>query len=70
MRLNFGASRTLPQWRRSMYCANNDCVEIAWDNGTVMLRNSTKPRKVVRYTPEEWRVFTRALQAVNFSDVE
>jgi Domain of unknown function (DUF397) len=63
MRLKLAASRTQPQWRRSMYCASNDCVEIAQVNGTIMLRNSTKPRRVVRYTPEEWRAFTQGLQA-------
>ena len=63
MRLKLVVGRTQPQWRRSVYCANNDCVEIAQVNGAIMLRNSAKPRKVVRYTSEEWSAFTQGLQA-------
>jgi len=70
MRLNFAARGGQPQWRRSSYCANTDCVEITSADGVIMLRNSTQPRTVVRYTPEEWRTFARGLEAGDFRDLE
>jgi hypothetical protein len=70
MRLNLAARGGQPQWRRSRYCANTDCVEITRLNGIIMLRNSTHPRTVVRYTPQEWRTFTQGLLAGDFSDLE
>lgn len=70
MRFNAAIRRVQPQWRRSTYCASNECVEIASLNGVIMLRNSTEPRNVVRYTSAEWRSFTTGLKAGDFSDLE
>ena len=70
MRLNAAIRGAQPQWRRSKFCANNECVEIASLNGVIMLRNSARPRTVIRYTPDEWRAFVRGLEAGNFVDLQ
>jgi hypothetical protein len=58
-----------PEWRRSTFCALNDCFEVTRQNGEVIVRNSARPRRVVRYTIEEWQAFTEGVKAGDFSDL-
>ncbi len=69
MWLNVAIRRPELKWRKSSFCAANECVEIASNNGAIFLRNSTQPRKMVRYTPEEWRAFAKGLRAGDFNDL-
>jgi hypothetical protein len=59
-----------PAWRKSSFCASGECVEIAQQNGAIMLRNSKDPTsRVLRYTAEEWRSFVRGIMAGEFDDI-
>jgi hypothetical protein len=54
-------------WKRSSFCAARDCVEFSTHaDGTVVLRNSTKPARVVRYTTAEWEAFVSGVKAGEF----
>lgn len=45
-------------WRKSRKSGNGDCVEVAWLDGMVFVRDSkdrTGPR--LHFTSEQWKVF-------------
>ena len=44
-------------WRKSSSCANGECVEVARRGDTVLMRNSTEPQHMVRYSLEDWQLF-------------
>lgn len=55
-------------WRRSSYCADASCVEVASrPDGTVRVRESRHPdRHPLTFTAEEWRAFVLGVQAGEF----
>jgi hypothetical protein len=56
-----------PGWRKSSFCASGECVEVAAQNGMILLRDSQEPRgSMLRYTTEEWRSFVRGIKAGEF----
>jgi Domain of unknown function (DUF397) len=50
-------------WFKASLCQNGECVEIASHNGTVVMRNSTQPGWVLRFTPDEFGAFLREVKA-------
>jgi Domain of unknown function (DUF397) len=45
-------------WRKSTKSGGGDCVEIAFSNGSVLLRDSKDPSgPVLSFTPSEWAAF-------------
>ena len=48
-------------WKRSSFCSDSACVEVAHDEGFVFLRSSQQPDNVVRFTHREWDAFRAAL---------
>jgi len=44
------------EWTRSE-CESGACVEVATEHGYVLVRSSTLPLEVIRFTPEEWTTF-------------
>jgi Domain of unknown function (DUF397) len=60
---------TQPAWRKSSFCASGECVEIAQQNGVIVLRDSKEPRGHVHYTTEEWQSFVRGVKAGEFDDL-
>jgi hypothetical protein len=45
-------------WRRSTYCANNSCVEVALLDNQIAVRDSKDQNgPVLRFTPTEWSAF-------------
>jgi hypothetical protein len=54
-------------WRKSSFCANGECVEVARRNGLILMRDSKEPgRCVLRYKGAAWRSFVRAIKAGDF----
>jgi|tagenome__1003787_1003787.scaffolds.fasta_scaffold20972748_4 hypothetical protein len=49
------------RWQRSRDCADHTCVEVAITDDSVLVRNSTSPDDIARFTAEEWRVFLRGV---------
>lgn len=58
-----------PAWRKASFCQSGECVEVAQQDGVIVLRDSGEPRGHVRYTTEEWRTFVRGVQAGEFDDL-
>lgn len=56
-------------WRRSGFCANGECVEVAAQDGTILVRNPGTPGSVVRFTTDEWRVFTDGVRSGEYDDL-
>jgi hypothetical protein len=58
---------TVPLWRRSSRCNSGGCVEVAIDDTTVRVRNSTTPAAPgTAFTADEWRVFVEGVKAGDF----
>jgi hypothetical protein len=53
-------------WRRSSFCAQGECAEIANRDGLILLRSSLAPREVVAYTPAGFRALQLRIKAGEF----
>jgi hypothetical protein len=53
-------------WTRSTFCSDGTCVEVAHDQGDVLVRNSQQPDGVVRFTASEWEAFKRGVLGGEF----
>jgi hypothetical protein len=53
-------------WRRSSFCAQGECAEIAHRDGLILLRSSLAPRDVVAYTPAGFRALQLRIKAGEF----
>lgn len=52
------------KWRRASKCESRACVEVAFGEGVVLLRNSTDPQGLaLRFTTEEWQVFCAGVES-------
>jgi uncharacterized protein DUF397 len=57
-------------WRRASFRANGECVEVAVQDGKILLRDSKDPRRgVQRYSTAEWRAFVSGIKAGEFDDL-
>jgi hypothetical protein len=65
---SYGARQTeQPAWQKASFCASGECVEIAQQNGMIVLRDSKDPRgSMLHYTSEEWQSFVRGIKAGEF----
>jgi hypothetical protein len=53
-------------WHRSTACADNACVEVAFSQDEVMMRNSERPESVTRHSREEWTAFLQGIAHGDF----
>jgi hypothetical protein len=54
-------------WRRSEYCGNAACVEVAVSNGTYFVRDSKRPEtSPLTFDHAEWEAFVAGVRAGNF----
>jgi hypothetical protein len=61
---------TNPQWRKSTYSAETNCVEVAaLDGRDVALRNSDAGDVVVSVSREDFRAFVLGAKAGEFDDL-
>ncbi len=58
-----------PVWRRASFCASGECVEVAKQDGMILLRDSKEPGSVQHYTAQEWRSFVLGIKAGDFDDL-
>jgi len=57
------------QWRRSTFCANSACVEVASVDVGVAMRDSTVPSAVVRCSVEDFAAFVAGVKAGEYDDL-
>lgn len=50
------------RWRRSPYCANGACGEVAFGPGGVFVRTTPRPDTVLRVPAPAWRAFIEAIK--------
>jgi hypothetical protein len=53
-------------WRRSSFCAQGECAEVARRDGLILLRSSLAPREVIAYTPAGFRELQLRIKAGEF----
>jgi hypothetical protein len=56
-------------WQKASYCQSGECVEVVSKDGQVLVRNSQRPQRIVRYTPAEWQAFVQGVRAGEFDDI-
>jgi hypothetical protein len=64
------AAPTNPQWRKSTFSAESNCVEVAALSGSdVAIRNSEAGDVVVSVSREDFRAFVLGVKAGEFDDL-
>jgi Domain of unknown function (DUF397) len=59
------------EWRKSSYCNYNSCVEVAFVDGQVAVRDAKdRSGPVLRFTTAEWRTFLAKTRRGGFDWVE
>jgi hypothetical protein len=54
-------------WRRSRHCANGSCVEVAYLDTQIAMRDSKhQDGPVLRFTPSEWTAFLDGVRTGDF----
>lgn len=53
-------------WTRSSRCESNACVEVAFVEDKVLVRNSNARSLVVRISHDEWRAFLAGVRRGEF----
>jgi hypothetical protein len=54
-------------WRSSSFCNNAACVEVAFFEGSVLVRDTKDPqREPLAYTSDEWRDFLAGVKSGEF----
>ena len=56
-------------WRKSSFCQNGECAEVAAEGEEVLLRSTRSPGEVIRLSAAEWQAFVRGIQANEFGDL-
>jgi Domain of unknown function (DUF397) len=56
-------------WRVSSFCSGGECAQVIRKGDRILLRSSTAPRAVVKYTPEEFRALQLGIKAGEFDDL-
>lgn len=54
------------EWKRSDFCREDYCVEVAEEYGYVLVRNSRIPLEVIRFHPGEWKAFVEGIRHGGF----
>lgn len=56
-----------PEWRRSSFCGNGACVEVARTSGGFLVRDSKDPDSpVLSFTLDEWSAFEAGIRNNEF----
>ncbi len=68
--LSYGANASPNTgWRKASFCASGECVEVAAQDGMILLRDSKDIHGgVLRYSVDEFRAFVNGIQAGEFDD--
>jgi len=54
-------------WRKASFCASGECLEVAQQDGVIILRDSVQPDgSMLHYAAREWRSFVRDIKAGEF----
>jgi len=57
-------------WRKASFCYTGECVEVAAQDGLVLVRDSKAPHgSILAYTPDEFRAFAFGIKAGEFDDL-
>ena len=57
----------MPNWIRASACDNAACVEVAFVEDGVLVRNSAAPADTLWFTPQEWEIFVLGASQGDFS---
>jgi hypothetical protein len=67
------APSAIPQretmWRKSSFCQQGECAEVALVNGEVIIRSTRLPAETVSFTVAEWQAFLVGVRAREFDQI-
>jgi hypothetical protein len=70
MSMNHEALSMPLSWRKSSFCANTECAEVAARDGVIYMRNSAHPSNGgVAQSVQSWRDLVQAIKAGEFDDL-
>jgi hypothetical protein len=56
----------LPAWRKASFCQSGECVEVAEQDGMIVMRNSKEHGQVLNFTTGVWKTFVRRIKVGEF----
>jgi Domain of unknown function (DUF397) len=57
-------------WRRTSFCGGGECVEVAQQDQTILVRDSKHPgQEPLRYTRDEFRAFAEGIKSGELDDL-
>jgi len=60
-------SATMPKWRKSSFCGDGFCVEVAEVDGDIAMRDGKRPEQpCLIFTMPEWDAFVTGVRAGEF----
>jgi hypothetical protein len=60
---NEARSAVPPAFRRSSFCAANECIEVAQRDEIITIRDSAQPQgSMLNYDPGDWMFFVRRIK--------
>ncbi len=68
---NEAGQASQPAWRRASFCASGECVEVAQQDGMIILRDSTQPHgSTLQYAARDWGSFVRTIRSGQLDGLE
>ena len=65
----FTPDSPLTVWRKSSFCQNGECAEVATQGEEILLRSTRSPGELIRLSTAEWQAFVRGIRADEFGDL-
>jgi hypothetical protein len=56
------AETVVPRWRKSSRCDNDLCVEVAWRDGEVAVRDNSRPEIHLTFDRASWHDLVREIR--------
>ena len=61
---------TTMMWRKSSFCSDGSCVEVAFDGDFVAVRDGKNPTTAaLRFTRAQWNAFVRGVKDDQFGSI-
>lgn len=64
--MSLGRQPQVVAWRKSSFCQNSECAEVAQQGREILLRSTRSPGKVTRLTAAEWQALVKGIKAGEF----
>lgn len=67
--MSFDPQPQVIAWRKSSFCQNGECAEVAQEGAEIVVRSTRLPKNMTRLTGAEWQALVKGIQAGEFQDL-